>query len=89
MVRLFIKHNPVEAPVLKVESVGVTVAFQVPRSYVKGIECKYICFVEKGVCYAARAMLRSNYGQVITFYCKPMEDQPCVQEMILTDMVLS
>lgn len=89
MARLFVKHQPVEAPALRIRTTGYLDAFQVPRSYVKGIECQYVCFTERGVCFAARAMERSKSGQLITFYCKPMEDQPYVQEMLLADLILN
>lgn len=90
MVRLFIKHEPVDAYPIKLNfPTGGTVAFQVLRPAVKGVECQYICFVFNGICYAAKSMERSRAGGVITFYCKPMEDQPCVQQMLLADMILS
>lgn len=89
MARLFIKHEPVDADVVRVITSGYLDAFRVLRSHVKGIECQYICFVENGVCFAAHSMDRTNANQLIVFYCKPMKDQTCVQQMLLADMILS
>lgn len=88
MARLFIRHKPVEAIAVRVPPF-TNCNFRVARRHVAGIECQYICFVNDGHCYAARAMTRNANNDVITFSCVPFDDNPSGQEMILADMILN
>ena len=96
MARLFIKHQPIDC--------AVQLGFKAPHVFMvrrkvltdAGMKmdeylqfCKYICFVHESAAWAALSMHGHHDTKLVRVLCAKMEDQPCVQEMLLADMILS
>lgn len=96
MARLFIRHKPVNctvqpglrAPHVFVMRRAVFVDHGLSLdSYI--LDCVYVCFVHEGTVWAARSFHSHNDTSLVRVLCSPMEDQPCVQEMLLADLILN
>lgn len=96
MARLFIRHKPVDCNV----SPGLNTPgrFMLRRSVLieHGIrldayltDCAYVCFADKGEIWAASSFYSNTDTELVRVVCVRMEDQSCVQEMLLADMILS
>lgn len=96
MPRLFIRHKPVDCTV----NVGVSGPhlFLVRRDVLAAngirldaylLDCTYVCVAHDGQIWAARSFGAHPESSIVRLQCVKMEDQPCVQEMLLTDMILS
>lgn len=96
MARLFIRHKPVECTV----NVGLSNKhlFLVRRDVLAAggihmdaylLDCAYVCIAHEGVIYAARSFSANYDSSIVRVQCVPLEDQPCVQQMLLTDMILN
>jgi hypothetical protein len=95
MARLFIRHEPVACTVTHGLSQG---KFTVRRQVLQdaGIDVTsystdfvYVCIVYKGVVWAGRRFWLHSGGSLVQITAAPMEDQPCVQQMLLADMILN
>lgn len=89
MARMFIKHEPIalrNAPVMLGRKDG-HMQFNVDGDHYDNPV--YVCFVHKGICYAAQERKFFSNGTRVAYFCVPLEDQPCVQQMLLIDMILN
>lgn len=96
MARLFYKHEPVECYVQP--GVRAPHVFIVTRKTIQLLDinldeylsgCVYVCIVHDGVVWAARSFHSHQDTSLVRVLCSKMEDQPCVQEMLLADMILN
>lgn len=96
MARLFIRHQPVDCTV----QIGKSNKnlFLVRRSALTDngirtdaylLDCVYVCVAHEGQIYAARSLAVTRDSSIVRIQCVPLEDQPCVQEMLLADMILN
>lgn len=96
MARLFIRHQPVGCEVE--ESVLGNRFYVYPHIleehglYLQygpiNTDVAYVCVVASGKCWAARHFIAMGNKQ-IRIDCVLLEDQPCVQKMLLADMILN
>lgn len=96
MARLFIRHQPVDCNVQP--GVRAPHVFVMRRSVLTDhglsmdaylLDCAYVCFVHEGIVWAARSFHAVSDSALVRVLCSPMDDQQCVQEMLLADMILS
>ena len=96
MPRLFIRHKPVDCTVQP--GIRAPHVFVMRRSALtdNGLsmdsyihDCVYVCIVHEGIVWAARSFHGHNDTSLVRVLCVPLEDQSCVQQMLLTDMILS
>lgn len=96
MARLFIRHQPVictvqqgkSSPHLFLVRRDVLIEHGIrPDAYL--LDCVYVCIAHEGQIWAARSISARNDSSIVRVQCVLMEDQPCVQEMLLADMILS
>lgn len=96
MPRLFIRHKPVDCTV----TVGASSPhmFLVRRDVLADhrirldaylLDCAYICIAHDGHIWAARSFGAHPESSIVRIQCVKMEDQPCVQEMLLADLILN
>lgn len=95
MARLFIRHKPVGETV----TAGLTQNhFTVRRTTLEkygistfnnDMDFTYVCVVHEGTCWAARGFFVHGSGTLVRIQCVNLEDQPCVQQMLLADMILN
>lgn len=96
MARLFIRHKPVDCT--------VQVALSSPHLFLVRrdiltyygirldaylLDCAYVCIAHDGKIWAARSFGAHPESSIVRIQCVPMDDQPCVQEMLLADMILN
>jgi hypothetical protein len=96
MARLFIRHEPVDChvqPGLRAPHVFVVRRLSLTNngisldSYLN--DCVYVCIVHEGVVWAARSLHSHEDTSLVRILCSKLEDQPCVQQMLLADMLLN
>lgn len=96
MARLFIRHKPVDCTVQPgVRAPHVFIVRRLVLSehgihldeYLLG--CVYVCIVHEGVVWAARSFHSHQDTSLVRVLCSKLEDQQCVQEMLLADMILN
>jgi len=95
MARLFIRHKPVDCTVTSGFTPGrFTVLKQVlvdagidldPYSY----DLVYVCIAHNRDIWAARSFWIHADSALVQVRAVVLEDQPCVQEMLLADMILN
>lgn len=95
MARLFIKHQPVECEVSVGHRQG---SFNIKKQILvdanltllpNTLDVAYVCVVHEASVWAARNFMIHNSSTMVQLTCVKMEDQPCVQEMLLADMILN
>ena len=94
MPRLFIRHEPVDCTVT--EGLRAPHIFIVRRRVLVGhgitldntLDLSYVCFAHNGDVWAARTVYTHPDNSLVRVLCVKMDDQPCVQQMLLTDMIL-
>lgn len=90
MARLFIRHKPTDADVIpNIGNTAERAQFHLAKHHIEGLDLCYVCFVDKGRCWAARKMFQSNGSASVAISCVPFNDDPSGQEMILADMLLN
>lgn len=96
MARLFIRHKPVDCTVA--EGLNAPHVFIVRRTSLTDngisldaylLDAAYVCFANSGVIWAARSFYSHPDSALVRVSCVKMDDQPCVQQMLLADMILS
>ena len=94
MPRLFIRHEPVDCTVTSGFTSG---RFTVRKKELtnRGISLDkfdydyvYGCIAHEGKIWAARSFWIHASGLLVQITSVELEDQPCVQEMLLADMIL-
>lgn len=96
MARLFIRHKPVENPVdasaLSAGSfhMALNAITDAGLSYLNNdMDFVYVCIVDKGKCWAARAFHVHASATRVRVDCVPFDEDPSGQQMILADMILN
>lgn len=96
MARLFIRHKPVECavqPGLRAPHVFIVRRLVLTDHNINMdkylLDCAYVCFTHEGVVWAARSFHAVNDSSLVRVLCVKLEDQECVQQMLLTDMILN
>ena len=96
MARMFYNHKPQDIGVER--TVNHENVFWVSKSCLQnaGIDtnrladvCAYVCVASEGHIWAALSMYVTAGGLNVIMKTIKMEDQPCVQEMLLADLILN
>ncbi|AXC36496.1 hypothetical protein HOT57_gp52 [Pseudomonas phage phCDa] len=96
MARLFIRHQPVMCTVQQGKTSNHV--FLVRRDVLTAhgirldsylLDCAYVCVAHDGQIWAARNLWARPDSLIVRLQCVLMEDQPCVQQMLLADMILN
>jgi hypothetical protein len=96
MARLFIRHKPVDCNVQMGKSSenmflmrrDVLTAHGISLD-AYSIDCAYVCVAHEGKIWAVRSFGAHPESSIVRVQCVPLDDQPCVQQMLLTGMILN